>query len=366
MNGDQLLYQIAITQIPGIGTRLAKQLIVKLGSAQLVFKEPFKALSQLNGINQNLARNIKNFDQIANAKKEIDFIQRHNISTRFFQDDDYPFRLKFCSDGPLLLFGKGQIEWNPKRVLSIVGTRRASVYGKKQCNSIIEDLQSSKLTIISGMAYGIDICAHRAAVKNNIATVAVVAHGLDRLYPAVHRNTLVEMMAQGGVITEFPSGTIPDRENFPKRNRIIAGLSDATLVIESGAKGGSMITADIAASYNRDVFAIPGNNGSPMSEGCNYLIHCQKAGLIRHAGDIKKIMNWVDKKKPSSIQTALFVDLNEEEKSIVSLLHHSGPSGIDDICLQTKFPMSKTSVLLLNLEFKGMVQSLPGKVYLLV
>ena len=366
MKEDQLLYQIAITQIPGIGTRLAKQLIIKCGSAKAVFKESIKALSQINSINQNLARNIKNYDQFSVCEKEINFIQKHTISTRFFQDEDYPFRLKFCSDGPLLLFGKGNIEWNPKRALSIVGTRRASAYGKKQCNSIINDLESTKLTIISGMAYGIDICAHRAAVKNNIATLAVVAHGLDRIYPSVHRNTLIEMMEMGGVISEFPSGTNPDRENFPKRNRIIAGLSDATLVIESGAKGGSMITADIAASYNRDVFAIPGNNGSPMSEGCNYLIHCQKAGLIRHAADIKKIMNWVDKKKVNSMQTALFVDLDEEEKSIVSFLHHSGASGIDDICLNIDFPMSKTSVLLLNLEFKGMVQSLPGKVYQLV
>jgi DNA processing protein len=363
---DDLLYQIAITQISNVGPRIAKQLIGQCGSAKEVFNESMKALSKLSGCNVELARSIKNFTDFSLAEKEINFIQKHRIETRFFQDGNYPFRLKFCNDGPLLLFGKGNIDWNPKRALSIVGTRRATVYGRTECRSIVEGLQSSNLTIVSGMAYGIDICAHRAAVKNNVATVAVVAHGLDRLYPSVHRETLVEMMDKGGVITEFLSGTIPDRENFPKRNRIIAGFSDATLVIESGAKGGSMITADIAASYNRDVFAIPGNNGSPMSQGCNYLIHCQKAGLIRGAADIKKIMNWVDKKRKTTVQTALFVDLNEEEKKLVSYLHHSGAVGIDDICLNIDFPMSKTSVILLNLEFKGMILSLPGKVYQLV
>lgn len=366
MNEEDLFNQIAITQVPGIGPRLAKQIIEHCGDAKTIFKEPMKNLIQIEGINHNLARRIRDFNQFSIAEKEMKFIQKHTITTRYYQDEDYPFRLKFCNDGPLLLFGKGNIEWNPKRSMSIVGTRRASNYGIKQCNSIIKDLKDSNLTIISGMAYGIDICAHRAAIKNAISTVAIVAHGLDRLYPAVHRNTLVEMMENGGVITEFLSGTKPDRENFPKRNRIIAGLSDATLVIESGAKGGSMITADIAASYNRDVFAIPGNNGSPMSEGCNYLIHCQKAGLIRNAADIIKIMNWRDKKKPTPRQTSLFVDLDEEEKNLVRFLHHSGTTTIDDICLRMQFPMSKTSVLLLNLEFKGLVQSLPGKVYQLV
>jgi DNA processing protein len=363
---DELFYQIALTLVPGIGPRLAKHIISHCFKAKAIFNEKIKNLIQIEGISYNLAKRINGFKNFIQAEKEVKFIQKHSISTRFYQDEDYPFRLKFCNDAPILLFGKGNIEWNPKRSLSIVGTRRASSYGKAQCNSIIQDLKNSKISIISGMAYGIDICAHRAAVQHSISTVAVVAHGLDRLYPAVHRNTLVEMMENGGVITEFCSGTKPDRENFPKRNRIIAGLSDATLVIESGAKGGSMITAEIAASYNRDVFAVPGNNGSPLSEGCNYLIHCQKAGLIRHAADILKVMNWVDKKKPTTRQTSLFVDLEEEEKSLVRILHNSGTSTIDDISLQMQIPVSTTSVLLLNLEFKGMVQSLPGKVYQLL
>ena len=363
MNEEELLYQISITQIPGIGPRLAKQLIHHCGSAKAVFKEKFKALTMIDGISIHHASSIRSFRNFKLAEEEIQFIKKNKIETRFYKDDDFPFRLKFCTDAPILLFGKGNVEWNPKRALSIVGTRRMTHYGKNQCNKIIEELSPAKPNIISGMAYGVDICAHKAALKNNLPTVAVVANGLDRLYPSVHRNTLVKMLDRGGVITEFISGTNPDRENFPKRNRIIAGFSDATLVIESGAKGGSMITADIAASYSRDVFAVPGNNDSTFSEGCNYLIHTQKAGLIRNAKDIKKIMNWQDKKVSKLIQTSLFVDLNEDEKKLVTFLHQKGSIGIDDICIYMSFTMQKMSVMLLNLEFKGLVQSLPGKVY---
>ena len=219
------------------------------------------------------------------------------------------------------------------------------------------------VSVVSGMAYGIDIHAHRAALKNNLSTIAIVAHGLDRLYPSIHRDVLAQMMEKGGVITEFMSGSNPDRENFPKRNRIIAGFSDATLVVESGARGGSMISAEIAASYNRDVFALPGNIGSPMSEGCNYLIHTQKATLVRGAKDIKKVMNWHEKEAKKPVQTTLFVELDEVEQKIISLLHHKGGCTIDTISIEIGFPVSKTSVHLLNLEFKGLIVSLPGKVY---
>jgi DNA processing protein len=245
----------------------------------------------------------------------------------------------------------------------VVGTRTASNYGKKQCDSIIQELASTRLSIVSGMAYGIDIHAHRAALKYNLPTLAVVAHGLDRLYPSVHKDTLDLMFENGGVITEFMSGSNPDRENFPKRNRIIAGFSDATLVVESGARGGSMISAEIAASYNRDVFAVPGNNGSRMSEGCNYLIHTQKATLVRGGKDIKKVMNWIDKRSADPVQTSLFTDLNEDERKLLSYLHHKGASTIDTISIEIGLPISKTSVHLLNLEFKGLIVSLPGKVY---
>ena len=363
MNEESLLYQLSISQIQGIGIRIAKQLIEQCGSAKAVFEESIKTLSAINGINYTLAKSIKGFSNFRRAEEEINFINKNKITCHFYKDDAYPFRLKFCADGPLLLFGKGNINWNPTRSLSVVGTRKMSHYGRSECDSIIKDLSSINLNIISGLAFGVDICAHRAALRNQVPTVAVVAHGLDRLYPSIHRNTVIQMLDTGGIITEFLSGTIPDRENFPKRNRIIAGMSDATLVIESGPKGGSMSTAEIAASYNRDVFAVPGNNDSTFSEGCNYLIHTQKAGLIRNANDIKKIMNWQDKKPTTSIQTSLFVDLNEEEKKLVTFLHHKGSIGIDDLCIYMSITMQKMSVMLLNLEFKGLVQSLPGKVY---
>lgn len=363
MNEDRLLYQISILQIPGVGSKLAKHLVNRCGSIEQVFKEPLKALAAIDGISENVARNIYNFRNFNIAEDEIRFIQKNNIKSRFFTDADFPFRLKFCSDAPILLFAKGNINWNPKRALSIVGTRRVSHYGKEQCASIIEGLSSTKATIISGMAYGVDITAHRLSLQYNLPTIAIVAHGLDRLYPAIHRNTLEKMLEHGGMVTEFLSGTNPDRENFPKRNRIIAGLSDASLVIESGIKGGSMITADIAGSYSRDVFAVPGNIGSTMSEGCNYLIHTQKATLIRGAKDIKKIMNWNEKRINRSVQLPLFNELNDDERKIISYLHENGPSNIDDICFNTQLSMSNTSVLLLNLEFNGLVKSLPGKVY---
>lgn len=366
MNDELLLYQLSITQIPGVGTKLAKHLINQCGSVEQVFKEKLNALAAIDGISANTARNIYSFRNFKSAEDEIQFILKNNIETRFFNEADFPFRLRFCSDAPILLFGKGNINWNPTRALSVVGTRRISSYGKKQCANIIKELSPTHASIISGLAYGVDINAHRASLQYNLPTIAIVAHGLDRIYPSVHRNTLIKMLDQGGIISEFWSGTNPDRENFPKRNRIIAGLSDATLVIESGEKGGSMITADIAASYNRDVFALPGNIGSEMSAGCNYLIHTQKATLTRSAADIQKIMNWGEKKRIQKGQISLFNELEGDEKTIISYLHKKGQSSIDEICIYTQISMSSTAVTLLNLEFKGMIESLPGKIFRLI
>lgn len=363
MNEEELFYQLAITQVKGIGPRIAKRLINKTRSAKKVFTTSVDELNTLSGVTEKNIKAIQRFKEFKRIEKELSFITKHNISTRFFLDESYPFRLKFCNDAPILLFGIGNLNWNPTRSLSIVGTRRSSLYGETQVNKIIDELAASNPTIVSGMAYGVDIHAHRAAVKNDLSSIAVVAHGLDRLYPAVHRNTLHKMIDNGGMVSEFISGTIPDRENFPKRNRIIAGLSDATLVIESAKKGGSMITADIAASYNRDVFALPGNIGSEMSEGCNYLIHTQKAGLIRNAADIIKIMNWNDAKAKKQVQRSLFIELNDEEQKLIQVLHDKGTIGIDELSITCSYTMSKTAVILLNLEFKGLVIGLPGKVY---
>ena len=366
MKQTSLLYQIGLTLLPGIGVKLAKNLVAYTGSVEGIFSEKAKNLEKIPGISYQMAKSIVRQNVLNRAQEEVEFIKKNNIQTRFYLDDDYPNRLKYCDDSPVLLFGKGDFDWNPKKILSIVGTRNSTSYGHKNVHIFVNGLKETGVYIVSGMAYGIDITAHRAALKNGLPTIAVVAHGLDRLYPAIHHSTLEKMLENGGVITEFLSKTTPDRENFPKRNRIIAGLSDATLVVESGKKGGSMITADIALSYARDVFAIPGDLGKLFSEGCNYLIHTQKANLARGPEDILKVMNWLKKTKKKSIQKSLFLELTEQESLIFSELNKNGAMAIDQLSLNIGLPISKTSVNLLNMEFKGIVSTLPGKMYALV
>ncbi|RLA60942.1 MAG: DNA-protecting protein DprA [Epsilonproteobacteria bacterium] len=363
MKQTSLLYQIGLTLLPGIGVKLAKNLVAYTGSVEGVFKQKIKILVTIPGINYNLAKAIVNHAVLKRAEAEIKFIEKNNIQTRFYLDDDYPNRLKYCDDNPILLFAKGNFNWNPEKLISIVGTRNATEYGYKYTNKFVEGLKEANPYIISGMAYGIDITAHRAALKNDLTTIAIVGHGLDRMYPALHKPILDQMMENGGVITEFLSETIPDRENFPKRNRIIAGLSDATLVVESGRKGGSIITAELALSYSRDVFAIPGNLENKFSIGCNSLIHTQKATLVRGPNDILKVMNWFAKRKKKTIQKSLFIELTESEQVIYDELRTNGSCPIDELTTKIGLSMSKTSVNLLNLEFKGVVKTLPGKVY---
>jgi DNA processing protein len=263
-----------------------------------------------------------------------------------------------------MLYFKGKANFNSEKVISIVGTRESTEYGERMCNKLIEDLVEHDVLIVSGLAYGIDICAHKASVKNNLATVGVFAHGLDKVYPAIHKSTADKMLKNGGLLTDFTSNTRPNPENFPRRNRIVAGISDATIVIESKKDGGSLITADIANSYSRDVFAYPGRVGDSTSEGCNNLIKQNKAALIQSAADIIYLLGWEQhKQKKKNTQKQLFIELNQEEELVVNVLKERESINIDDLCFSTKMPMSKVSALLLNLEFSGIVKSLPGKVY---
>ena len=363
MKQTSLLYQIGLTLLPGIGVKLAKNLVAYTGSVEGVFKQNIKTLSSIPGINYNLAKAISKQTVLKRAEEEINFIVKNKIQTRFYLDDDYPNRLKYCDDSPILLFAEGNFNLNPEKLIAIVGTRNATEYGYKHTREFVEGLKETNAYIVSGMAYGIDITAHREALKQGLPTIAVVAHGLDRLYPSVHQSTFDKMLETGGVITEFLTQTIPDRENFPKRNRIIAGLTDATLVIESGRKGGSIITAELALSYSRDVFAIPGNIENKFSLGCNSLIHTQKATLVRNPNDILKVMNWFPKRKKKSVQKSLFIELSETEQLIYNELKANGPTAIDELTVKVGLSMSKTSVNLLNLEFNGVVITLPGKVY---
>ncbi|PCJ27697.1 MAG: DNA-protecting protein DprA [Flavobacteriales bacterium] len=365
---DQLLYHIAITSIPNIGDITAKKLIAYCGSSEQVFKEKKSALEKIPGIGGvNAVKIIQHkTEALTIAEEELKFIKKDNIKPLFYLNENYPKRLFHCEDGPILIYTKGNLNLNNPKVISIVGTRKATDYGKEFCNKIVEDLVPHQPLIVSGLAYGIDICSHKASLKNNIDTVGVLAHGLDRIYPQQHMGVSRQMLEKGGLLTDYKSGTNPDRENFPKRNRIIAGLSDLTIVIESSKKGGSLITAYIANDYNRDVFALPGRLSDGQSEGCNNLIKSHKAALIQSAKDIEYIMGWETKKKIKPNQPQLFIELTPEQKIIVNIISKQDKIGIDELSLQAKLPMSKTSSMLLEMEFSGVVKTLPGKIYKLV
>lgn len=361
---NELLYRIALTLIPGVGDTTAKKLIAYCKGVEGVFKEKKKALLAIPDIGPRTAELIVGQDVLARAEEEVEFIEKNNIIPLFYLDPTYPKRLKECEDGPVMLYTKGNTNFNNRRVLSIVGTRKPTNYGKKVTEQIVEDIAYLDCLIVSGLAYGIDITAHKAAMQHNLATVGVVAHGLDKIYPAAHRKYAERMLENGGWATDFISYTNPEQMFFPRRNRIIAGLADATLVIEAAEKSGTLITADLAVDYQRDVLAIPGNIDSELSVGCNKLIRENKAALVTSADDIINLLGWQpedNRKKP--IQPKLFVELTPEEELIVKLLQTEGPTGIDSVGLKAGLPASKCSSLLFTLEFKGMVKALPGKVY---
>ncbi len=359
---DDMLYKLGISLIPGVGDVNGKKLINYCGSAEAVFSSSRKSLLAIPGIGQATVNSIINQKVLRRAQQELDFIEKYDIRVLFYDDPDYPQRLLNCYDHPLLLFYKGKADLNASRVISFVGTRRATDYGRIQCKAIVEGLMEKEVLLISGLAYGIDGCAHRQAVEINIPTVGVLGHGLDRIYPSQHKNLAADMLASGGgLLTEFFSKTNPDRENFPKRNRIVAGMSDAVVVIESDIKGGALITAELANSYNRDVFALPGRVGDRYSKGCNFFIKTNKAALIQSAKDIAYIMGWDDKRRKEKLQTELFVQLSDEEKVLLSMIREKGEISMDQLIIQSQINPSRVASALLNMEFSGLVQSLPGK-----
>lgn len=360
-----LQYKIGLTLIPGIGDVTAKKLIAYCGSAEAVFKENKSKLKKIPDIGTVLANSIAAADVLKRSEQEIEFIEKYKISALFFLDKHYPEKLRACQDSPVMIYYKGKADLNTSKVLSIVGTRKATDYGKQMCRNLLEGLADYNTLIVSGLAYGIDIAAHKECLNLNIPTVGILAHGLDKIYPAQHKPVAEKMLEQGGVLTEFLSKAKPDRENFPKRNRIIAGMADATLVVEAGIKGGALITAEIANSYNRDVFAVPGRVTDTYSEGCNYLIRTNKAALVQTASDIEYLMGWQkeDKKRNSKIIQPTIFNLSAEEEVLVNILKEVTHLDIDTLCLQSNLNMSKVAASLLNLEFGGIVKSLPGKRY---
>ncbi|MBN2275462.1 MAG: DNA-processing protein DprA [Bacteroidales bacterium] len=365
---DELLkYKIGIGLIPKIGPVLTRRLIAYCGSAEAVFREKRTNLEKIPGIGDKLADYVFKNDVLNKAEEEISFIEKNKVKAVFYLDNDYPERLRHCEDAPVIIFIKGITDFKRPKVLSVVGTRNPTDYGKELCRQLIEDLAAvhPDLLIVSGLAYGIDICAHRSAIKNKLDTAAVLAHGFTVIYPAVHRETARQIIDHGALLTEFLHHEQPEPNNFVKRNRIIAGIADATLVVESGRQGGAMITADIANSYSRDVFAFPGRVFDNYSAGCNRLIKTNRAALVEDAHDIEYLMGWQkdDPKNRKELQKELFVDLSDDESSLLTAIREKSGLTIDQISLHCEMPVSKASALLLNLEFHGLVKCLPGKLY---
>ena len=363
---EDLKYKIAITLLPGIGSVKTRAILSHLRSLEAFFTEKEASLRRIPGIGDHLASRPARQKALEQAEKESEFVEKNRIRVSWFLDDDYPSRLKQCEDAPVLLYFQGNTGTEARKVLSIVGTRHATPYGIDRCNSIVEELASAHpdLLIVSGLAYGIDVCAHKAALKHQLPTIAVLGHGLQMIYPASHRSVAREIVHQGALVTEYSTFHTPDKKNFIARNRIIAGLADATLVVESGEKGGALITADLANSYNRDVFALPGRAGDEWSKGCNRLIKKNMAALVEEAADLAWLLGWEMKStQQQTVQKELFLTLGHEEQLLLDILKEQKELSLDELAVLSGMPVSKTSALLLNLEFSGLVRNLPGNIY---
>jgi DNA processing protein len=362
MNND-LLYQVAITLIQGVGSVQAKALIEYFGDAASIFKASVKQLSAVENIGEVKARSIKNFSDFGAAEKEMLFIEKYNIQPLFMTSGSYPKRLLNSYDAPVLLYYRGNADLNASRIISIIGTRTNTEYGKTVTEKLATDLKEFSPLIVSGLAYGIDAIAHRAAMQNNLPTVGVLGHGLQTIYPAQHKSMAKEMLLQGGLLTEFTSTIKPDKHNFPRRNRIVAALADATIVVETAVRGGSMITAELANSYNRDVFAIPGRTTDTKSAGCNYLIQNHKAILFTDTKQLAVELGWQMPVVKKKVQKELFIQLTEDEQKVVDILKEKDAVHIDEVYLQSGLSSSAVAAAILNLELQNVVLSLPGKVY---
>ena len=370
-NEQEQIYSIALTMVPGIGHIGAKRLVEGMKSATDVFRFRKELAQRLSGVHERVSGALDCPSIIVRAEQELVFLQKNHIQCLTFHDEAYPSRLRECEDAPVVLFYKGNADLNALHIINMVGTRHATDYGTQLCTTFLRDLKTlcPDVLVVSGLAYGIDINAHRSALDNDLPTVGVLAHGLDRIYPSLHRKTAVEMLDKGGLLTEFLSGTNPDKHNFISRNRIVAGISDATIVVESAAKGGSLITADIAGSYHRDCFAFPGRVTDEYSKGCNQLIQDNKAVLLESASDFVKAMGWdsdLKSVKPETVQRNLFPDLSAEELRIVDILGKLGDLQINALMVQADIPINKISAILFELEMKGVIRVLAGGVYQLL
>lgn len=361
--GEDRIYQIALGLIKGVGPANARKLTEYFGSVRSVFEAKKKDLLEIPGIRGETVNDIINKSYMVRAEQELKFIENNGIQLHFYTDPDYPNRLKNCSDAPLVLYSKGLMDMNARKVVGIVGTRRATEYGLSQCEKIVRDLAGHKVLIVSGLAYGIDICAHKTALKENLPTIACLGHSLDRIYPANHGSVANKMMSNGGLVSEFLSGTKPDACNFPSRNRIIVGMADVVIVVESNTKGGSLISAELGFSYDREIMAVPGRIGDKFSSGCNKLIKENKASMYTGIHDLENLMNWKEKRQAQ--QTSLFENLNPIETKIVAQFQKSGKMTVDNLAVTLDMHVSELLSVLLDLEFRSVVRSLPGKQFYL-
>jgi DNA processing protein len=352
-----------LLQVEGVGDIIAKKLLTHCGSPSAIFKTKTTQLASIDGIGTVLLKNLKDKSIFEKAEKELKFITTHDINVSYFLDENYPERLKHCIDGPVVLFSAGNIDLNNRKTISIVGTRQITSYGTEFCKKLIADLAPLNPIIVSGFAYGVDIVAHQAALEHNLQTIGVLAHGLNQIYPKSHKKYVSKIEENGGFMTEFWSSSNPEKENFVKRNRIVAGISEATIVIESADKGGSLITATMANDYNRDVFAVPGRTTDKYSQGCNTLIKTQKANLLSSAADLIYMLNWDIETPTQPVQKQLFVTLDDDEQKIYNYLQKNGKELLDTIALHCDFPIYRISGILLNMELKGVIRPLPGKLF---
>lgn len=360
------LYKIALTKIPKVGPVTAKNLISYCGGVEAVFEARKRELVKVPGVGEGLAKHILGKDYFKEAETEIRFIEKQGIQPLFFLEDAYPARLKPLDNAPILLYYKGTANLNHARIVSIIGTRKPSALGIATCEQLVEDLAAYDVLVVSGLAYGIDVTAHKTSLAKNIPTVGVLGHGLQKIYPASHRQIAYKMLENGGLLTEFTSKTEADRENFPMRNRIVAGMCDAVVVVETARKGGSIITAHFANDYNKDVFAFPGRVNDKHLQGCNNLIKTHKAALIESAQDIGYILRWEELDQQKNTQGQLFINLTDQEETVVAVLRNTEGMGVDQLTYETGIDSSQLASILLSLEFKGLVKTIPGKRYLLI
>ena len=364
MDTEALYYLLALQKVKNIGDISAKKLLRHFGSASAIFEAAKKNDIEVQDVGTVMIESLKKFNDWQRVSDELKYIEQNNIKVVSIFDNDYPYRLQHAPDGPILFFYQGNVDLNTSKMLSIVGTRNITSYGKRVVSEFMEVLAPYKPIIVSGLAYGVDIEAHLNALKHDLPTIGVLGHGFQRIYPSIHQKIARQMRDNGGLISEFWHTDPVDRNNFLKRNRIVAGISEATLVVESGEKGGALVTAEIANSYNRDVFAVPGRTSDTFSKGCNNLIKRNKAALVTSAQDIIDMLQWSEEKvKPASPQLNLFIDLTDDEQLIFDLLQAETKLSLDEIAIKLQMPISKTAQVLLQMELKNVIASLPGKMY---